>query len=84
MEIAKKNEFVELKFTGIANGEVFDSNIEEDLKKVNSQSPAEKTIVCIGQGMIIPGLDKALEGKEIGKEYGASIKAPEAFGVRKR
>jgi len=32
VETAKKNDFVELKYTGYANGIIFDSNIEEDLK----------------------------------------------------
>ena len=33
-EKTKKHDFVEIKFTGKANNEIFDSNIEEDLKKI--------------------------------------------------
>ena len=41
----KKNDFIELKYTGYSNNQVFDSNIEKDLKKMNSDNPAQKIIV---------------------------------------
>jgi len=80
----KKNDFVELKYTGIAQGNVFDSNIEEDLKKMNTREKPRKTIVMIGQGMLVKGFDDALEGKEIGKEYEIKVGFKEGFGERKR
>jgi FKBP-type peptidyl-prolyl cis-trans isomerase SlyD len=80
----KKNDFIELKFTGYANGEAFDSNIEEDLKKLNSKAKPEKMIVIIGQGMVVLGLDKALEDKEFNKEYEISFSCKEGFGDRNR
>jgi len=84
MELTKKDDFVELKFTGYAQGNIFDSNIEEDLKKINSEIKPIKTIVVIGQKMVVSGLDKELEGKEIGKEYNITISAKEGFGDRNR
>lgn len=84
MTTIKKNDYVELKYTGYANGEMFDSNIEEDLKKLNPKAKPNKTIIIVGQGMIVSGLDKALEEKEIGKEYEIKISAKEGFGDRKR
>ena len=45
----KKNDFIELKYTGYANNEIFDSNIEEDLKKLNPKAKAEKFIIVICQ-----------------------------------
>ena len=83
-EITKKKDFIELKYTGYANGEAFDSNIEEDLKKISEKSKPVKTIVAIGEGMVVKGLDKQLEGKEIGKEYRVNIDRKDAFGERKR
>ena len=80
----KKNDFIEIKYTGFSNGEVFDSNIEEDLKKLNPKAKLRKTVVMVGQGMLVPGLDKALEGKELGKEYETTISPKEGFGERKR
>ncbi len=35
VEKTKKGDFVEIKYTGLANNEIFDSNIDEDLKKLN-------------------------------------------------
>ena len=65
----KKKDFIEIKFTGCANSQIFDSNIEEDLKKINPDAKPEKTIIVIGEGMVVPGLDKALEDKELNKKF---------------
>jgi FKBP-type peptidyl-prolyl cis-trans isomerase 2 len=84
MENVKKEEFVEIKYTGYVNGQIFDSNIEEDLKILNPEAKAEKTIVAVGEGMVVKGLDKALEGKEIGKEYHVKVSCKEGFGDRNK
>jgi FKBP-type peptidyl-prolyl cis-trans isomerase 2 len=84
METANKKDFVEVKFTGYTNGKVFDSNVEEELKKLNPDDKPRELIVAVGEGMIVSGLDKALEGKEIGKEYEVSITAKEGFGERRK
>ncbi len=83
METVHKNDFIELSYTGTANGEVFDSNIAEDLKKISTQTP-KKLIIAVGHNMIVPGLDKFLEGKEGGKEYTHTFPAKEGFGERNR
>lgn len=83
MEI-KKNDYVEIKYKGYANGELFDSNIEEEVKKVHKDAKAEKTIIMVGQGMIVSGLDKDIEGKEIGKDYAVEFGSKEGFGERKK
>ena len=80
----KIKDFVEIKFTGYIDGKVFDSNIDEDLKKVSPDSKPDKTIICIGEQMVVPGLDKALEGKEINKEYEINIPYTEGFGKKHR
>lgn len=82
--IINKNDFVELKYTGYAQGEVFDSNIVEDMKNLSNKNKPREAIVVIGQGMVVSGLDKALEGKEIGKEFKINLKFNEAFGERKK
>ena len=95
MEVAKKkdlpvisgvqrNDFVELKFTGYANGSIFDSNIDEDLKKMSPDARPKETIVIVGESMLVPGFDKELEGKEIGKDYEIKVPAKEGFGERRR
>ena len=83
-EKTAKDDFVELEFTGYANGEIFDSNISEDLKKLHPKAKAEKMIVIVGEGMVVAGFDKALEGKELEKDYEISFSYKEGFGERKR
>lgn len=82
----QKKDFVELKFSGYANSQLFDSNIEEDFRKLDpdEKSKPEKIIVCIGENMVVKGLDKQLEGKEIGKEYEIEVSAKDGFGQRDR
>ena len=80
----KKKDFVEINFTGYIDGKVFDSNIEEDLKEISPESKPEKTIVCIGEQMVVPGLDKALEDKVFGSEYEVNVPYREGFGKKHR
>ena len=84
MEQTKKGDFIEIEFTGYHNEEVFDSNIPEDLKKLNPEAKPEKTVIIIGQKMVVPGLDNALEEKEIGKQYDVHVLYKDGFGERKR
>ena len=82
--IVKKGEFVELKFSGLADGKVFDSNILEDLKQINEKAVPEKTIIILGERMVIRGLDEQIIGKELNKNYEVIISSNDAFGLRKR
>ncbi|WP_456480628.1 FKBP-type peptidyl-prolyl cis-trans isomerase [Nautilia sp.] len=54
-----------------SKGEVVDSN--------KGQAPLE---FVAGQGQIIPGLEKEVEGMEIGEEKTVTVKADEAYGQR--
>ena len=82
--IVKKGEFVELKFSGLADGKVFDSNILEDLKQINEKAVPEKTIIILGERMVIRGLDEQIIGKELNKNYEVIISSNDAFGPRRR
>ena len=84
MEVVKKKDFVELKFTGYSNGNIFDSNIEEDLKKIDSKAKPKEIIVIVGENMIVPGFDRELEGKDVGKDYEIKVPAKEGFGERRK
>ncbi|MEK6894147.1 MAG: FKBP-type peptidyl-prolyl cis-trans isomerase [Nanoarchaeota archaeon] len=79
----KKGDFVELKFTGLVDGKVFDSNIPDDLKQINEKAEPEKTIVIVGQKMVVKGFDDFLEGKELNKHYEVTISPKDAFGSRR-
>lgn len=78
----KKRDFIEIEFTGmVKDGEIFDSNIKEDLKKVNPETKAKPFIFSLGQGMFLKGVEDFLIGKDVG-EYKIELTSEEAFGKR--
>jgi len=80
----KKNDFVEIEYTGkTKDGEIFDTNIEEEAKKINLDIKTRPLIICLGQNMILPSIDEFLIGKEIG-EYILELFPEKAFGNRNR
>lgn len=81
----KKNDFIEISFTGRvkSNNLIFDITDEETAKKEGVYNPKLKygtKKICVGQGHILPGIDRQLEGKETGKHYNLEVKYNEAFG----
>ncbi|MCT4556021.1 MAG: peptidylprolyl isomerase [Pelagimonas sp.] len=70
MTQVKSGDTVRLHYTGtLADGSTFDSSAGRD--------PLEFTV---GSGQIIPGLDKAIPGMEIGDKKTVNIPADEAYG----
>jgi len=79
----KKKDFIEIEFTGrVKDGEIFDSNIKEDLKKSNLKVESKPFIFCLGVGMFLKGIDDFLIGKESGKDYEIELSPEKAFGKR--
>ncbi|MBS3072945.1 FKBP-type peptidyl-prolyl cis-trans isomerase [Candidatus Pacearchaeota archaeon] len=84
LEKTKKNDFIELEFTGkVKDGEVFDTNVPEEAKKIGLEISNSPFVLCLGQEMVIKGLDKELENREIGKEYSVDLLPKDAFQERK-
>jgi peptidylprolyl isomerase len=80
--VLQKKDFIEVEFTGkIKDGEIFDSNIKEDLKKLNPDANPKSLIFSLGEGMFMKGIDDFLIGKEIGK-YTIKLSPEKAFGPR--
>ena len=89
----QKKDFIELEFTGRIKdtGDIFDSNIKEELDKLHvsqgrkdDQVHETKPLVyCLGEGMFLEGVDNFLIGKEIGK-YVIGLSSEKAFGKRRR
>lgn len=78
----EKNDFIEIEFIGrIKGGEVFDSNIPEELKKLNPNQTAKTFIFSLGQEMFLKGIEDFIIGKEIG-EYEIELSPEKAFGFR--
>ncbi|MBT4165535.1 peptidylprolyl isomerase [archaeon] len=80
--VVKKNDFVEVEFSGRANGELFDTTSKEEAKEMNLEADVKPVIVSVGNEMMLKGFDSALEGKEIGKDYSVHLAVKDAFGVR--
>jgi len=79
----KKKDFIEIEFTGKEkDGAVFDSNIKEELEKMNSKTPARPFVFCLGEQMFLKAIDEFLIGKEIGKQYEIELPPEKAFGKR--
>lgn len=81
--LIKKNDFIEIEFTGYANDQIFDTTNKEDAEKIGLNIKNIKPlIISVGNQMIIQGLDEDLEGKETGTEYSINITSEKAFGRR--
>ncbi|MEM4153071.1 MAG: peptidylprolyl isomerase [Candidatus Pacearchaeota archaeon] len=79
----KKGDFIELDFSAYVNGSLFDTTRKEDAEKMGlDPKKVEPVVVCIGEGMILKGLDNELENKEVGKDYEIVLKPEAAFGKR--
>jgi FKBP-type peptidyl-prolyl cis-trans isomerase 2 len=78
----QKGDFIEIEFTGsIKDGEIFDSNIKEDLSKTDLKIDPKPFVLCLGQGMFLKSIDDFLIGKELGN-YHIELAPEKAFGVR--
>lgn len=83
METIQKNDFIEIEFTGKANGEIFDTTNKEEAEKIGMENANVKPlIISVGNQMLVQGFDEALVNKEIGKKYSIHLKPEKAFGTR--
>jgi len=83
MEKIKQKDFIEIEFTGrIKDGDIFDSNIKEDLQKANLNIKPKPFIFSVGEKMFLESIDDFLIGKEIRKNYEIELQPEKAFGKR--
>jgi len=73
MAQARQGDTVHIHYTGrLMDGTMFDSSRDRD--------PLE---ITLGQGMVIPGFEKAVEGMSVGDQKTARIPVDEAYGPRR-
>ncbi len=73
MAEAKQGDTVHIHYTGrLADGTTFDSSKDRD--------PLELTL---GEGAVIPGFEKAIEGMTVGDQKTAEIPVTDAYGPRR-
>jgi FKBP-type peptidyl-prolyl cis-trans isomerase 2 len=85
MAVISKKDFVEIEYTGRLKEEniVFDTTDEKVAKENNLQGGEYgPVVICVGENQVLKGIDKNLEGKEIGKEYSLKIPPEDAFGTK--
>ena len=83
MEKIKQKDFIEIEFTGkVKDGDVFDSNIKEDLEEAKLNIKPKPFIFCVGEKMFLETIDDFLVEKEIGKKYEIELEPEKAFGKR--
>jgi FKBP-type peptidyl-prolyl cis-trans isomerase 2 len=84
----EKKDFIEIEFTGkTKEGEIFDSNIKEDVKKLHEghdhEIEANPFVFCLGEGMFLKAIDEFLIGKpETSATYEIELPPEKAFGFR--
>tara|TARA_Y100000310_G_scaffold328622_1_gene397053 strand:+ start:1709 stop:2368 length:660 start_codon:yes stop_codon:yes gene_type:complete len=78
----KKNDFIEIEFTGKSNNEIFDTTNPKEAESIGLKADVKPIIASVGKEMILKGLDDELEGKEIGKKYTIHLTPEKAFGPR--
>jgi len=82
----QKKDFIEIEFVArVKDGEVFDSNLKEELEKLhqghNHKVETKPFTFCLGEGMFLKGVDEFLIGKELG-EHKINLGPEKAFGKR--
>ena len=85
--VLKKGDFVRINFTGRVKetGEVFDTTYESVAKEHGLYDPKmsfRQRPVIIGARHVISGVDKALEGAEVGEKKVVVVPPEDGFGQR--
>jgi len=87
MANAKEGDFVKIEFVGKkATGEIFDTNIAEKAKEADIHDEKTKygpSLVVLGKGEIIKGLEDAIAEMEVGQTRTVEIMPDRAFGERR-
>tara|TARA_Y100000310_G_scaffold146041_1_gene145410 strand:- start:359 stop:1042 length:684 start_codon:yes stop_codon:yes gene_type:complete len=81
----KEKDFIEIEYTGkTSDGIIFDTTdkkVAQEHELYNDKVDYGPVVICLGEGQILPGLDKKLVGKDVGK-HSISLTAEEGFGKR--
>ena len=82
----KKNDFVEIDFTGRIKETdvVFDTTVKKVAEEndLTDKSKYKPVIVCVSQGHIFRKIENSLIGKEAGRRYKVELEPEEAFGKK--
>jgi FKBP-type peptidyl-prolyl cis-trans isomerase 2 len=84
----KEGSIIEIDYTGraVLTGEVFESTVEKRAIETgifNAKQKYEPMVVVVGEGDVLPGLDKALKEMAVGAEKKVLVKPADGWGERK-
>lgn len=80
----KKGDFIKLNYTGrLDDGTVFDTTVPAVAKQSGLEGTRElaPVTICVGQGMILAGIDHALIGRSPGS-FSIALEPEQAFGKK--
>lgn len=83
--LIKKDDFVNLDYTGRVEGKVFDLTDEALAKKegiYDEKTRYGSVTVIVGAGHLLKGVDEALVGKKAGEEFELEIPPEKGFGKK--
>lgn len=80
----QKGDFVEITYVGrLEDGSIFDLNDKEVAKKLAIQTHIhDRTVICLGERDVVPGLDDFLIDKTIGERLHVDISSEQGFGKK--
>ncbi|MET1102317.1 MAG: FKBP-type peptidyl-prolyl cis-trans isomerase [Pyrodictiaceae archaeon] len=85
--MVEKGSFILLEYTLSVKdtGELVDTTNEEEARRAGIYSERERygpRLIIVGEGRLLPGVEKALEAMEVGEEKTVEIPPEEAYGAR--
>lgn len=81
----KKGDIIKVSYTGRFEDGLIETTDEKVAKKegaYNEKRQYKPSVIAVDEGMVLPGLDKALLEMKKGEEKKVGLKAKEAFGER--
>ena len=87
MAIVKKNDFVEIEYTGWTKEDniIFDTTQEKAAKDngvYDKNSDYSPLIICVGENYFLKGLEEQIIGKETEREYKIEVSTDNAYGKK--
>jgi FKBP-type peptidyl-prolyl cis-trans isomerase 2 len=80
-----KGDIVKVSYSGWSEGMLIETTDEAVAKREGAHRKEHKykpAVIVVGEGMVLPGLDKAMEGMKIGEGKKIELQAKDAFGER--
>jgi len=81
----EKGDIIKVSYTGWVEENLIETTDEAIAKKenvYNKEKPYKPTVIVVGEGQVLPGLDKGLEALKVGEKKKFHLGALDAFGER--